>query len=1032
MSWVEDIAQLYSEDEMSLEHFGVGHDDNPPGRGSGRWPFGSGERAYQHDYDVYGRYQKLRAKGYSDVEIAKALGYYKTWEDGTPMKINGEYQGNTSLLRARMQISRARVRQENREAAIMLRDTIDPETGKLYTDTKIAQILGLPGKKPESMVRQLCDNESAAENAQRTIKAAERLKELVEKDGYINVTKGNNEALEISQDRMKVALTMLQEEGYQLQKIYVPQSGTNNHQMTTLVILCPKDAQPGDASRNRSKIRNVEEFDGTSDSEFVLRGIQDPTRVDISRVKVLYDEDGGTERDGLIELRAVRGKDGKLYPACEDLSLGNAKYAQVRIAVDASSVLKNGDRYIKGMAVYNDHLPDGIDIQVNSNKSRAEGLEEALKKMKQIKDKDGNEIGVDTDNPFGASVWQTEYKKGKLSAINIVGDTSGADKHVEGAWNEWSRNLASQFLGKQSEALIKQQLALKESEMREEFEQIKAMTNPVIKRQMLNDFAESCDAAASELKAAPLPGQRVQVILPLKTIKPNEVYAPNYDDGQTLALVRFPHTGPFETPIVKVNNKNKEALSFMKDAQDAIGMSQKTAKILSGADFDGDTVVCIPMTKKDADGGFSKTVNIKGVGNGAVVLPGMENFDPCKAYPKVEGMKVMDSRKKGIEMGVVSNLITDMSIKGCDDADKLARAVKYSMVVIDAEKHKLNYKQAEKDYDIKALKEEYQSNKDGTHGTSTLLSRAGSDTPVIQRQIWSPSKSSIDPETGEKIYKESPHAYYPEEVKVKELSPTGTWTDPKTGKVHKSKYLKDDEGKEVYKKNPETGKDLYVKTGKMIPRYQNITKMEKFKDARELMSDNPSNKERLYADFANSMKALANSSRKEWLAVELPKRDPEAAKKYAKEVSSLEVKLMDAKKNKPREQMAQLVCNQIVSARMADNPGLSKEDKKKLQGQALRQARAATGAKKHRITFSDEEWEAVQHNAISPSRLDEILKNADKDAYTQRALPKSSRISESTANRINALLNAGWTRKQIEDAGYASMATIEKVQAGKY
>lgn len=29
-------------------HFGKGHDDNPPGRGSGRFPFGSGKRPKQH------------------------------------------------------------------------------------------------------------------------------------------------------------------------------------------------------------------------------------------------------------------------------------------------------------------------------------------------------------------------------------------------------------------------------------------------------------------------------------------------------------------------------------------------------------------------------------------------------------------------------------------------------------------------------------------------------------------------------------------------------------------------------------------------------------------------------------------------------------------------------------------------------------------------------------------------------------------------------------------------------------------------
>lgn len=35
-----------------LEHYGKGHDDNPPGRGSGRYPYGSGERPHQHELNL--------------------------------------------------------------------------------------------------------------------------------------------------------------------------------------------------------------------------------------------------------------------------------------------------------------------------------------------------------------------------------------------------------------------------------------------------------------------------------------------------------------------------------------------------------------------------------------------------------------------------------------------------------------------------------------------------------------------------------------------------------------------------------------------------------------------------------------------------------------------------------------------------------------------------------------------------------------------------------------------------------------------
>lgn len=65
------------------------------------------------------------------------------------------------------------------------------------------------------------------------------------------------------------------------------------------------------------------------------------------------------------------------------------------------------------------------------------------------------------------------------------------------------------------------------------------------------------------------------------------------------------------------------------------------------------------------------------------------------------------------QMDVVSNLITDMTIKGATE-EELFRAVKHSMVVIDAVKHKLDYKQSEEDNDIESLKKKYQSKKDGT------------------------------------------------------------------------------------------------------------------------------------------------------------------------------------------------------------------------------------------------------------------------------------------------------------------------------
>lgn len=983
-----------------LMHYGVAHDEDPPGRGSGRYPFGQGNRPLQHAWEFRDRVDKLNGQGYSEKEIARMMGLYKLDNNGNPvLDAQGVPEGSIKRLRAAYQTSKNTIRTEGWEkTCIELSNTINPETGKLYTNTEIGRKLGIN----EGSVRNYIRNTGASDNARKTIEIANELKARIADGGYLDVGRGAEEHLGCSRDRLDIALEMLKEEGYGVREVYNQQVTGTMGQMTIIKTLYPPGVEYREVVKNRAQIKSVEQIDG--DRSMTMRGTQYPTEVDLSRVKVKYAEDGGTDRDGLIEIRAIRGEDGELYPACPDLSLGNAKYAQVRIAVDASSE-GLGSRYVKGMAVYNADLPEGTDIRVNSNKHT---LDKALKKMETLPDG-----SINRDNPFGTTVYQSDYIPGKLSAINIVGDVNGIDKHVEGAWNEWNRNMPSQFLSKQSETLIKQQLKLKVQEKEAEYDQIISVNNPILKQQLLIDFGEACDKAATDLKAAPIAGQRVQVLLPVPSLKDNEIYAPNYDNGQTVALVRFPHAGPFETPILKVNNGNKEARSFMKEANDAVGINHHVAETLSGADFDGDTVIVIPMTRKNSQGEFSLQTNIKGVGNGVTRLPDMDGFDPQAEYPEVPGMKVMTKKQKGIEMGVVSNLITDMSIKGCEDPKELARAVKYSMVVIDAQKHRLNWKQAEKDYNIKELKEKYQVNKDGTHGVSTLLSRAGSEIDVDQRQMG----YSIDKETGEKVYKPAPHRFYQKTDKVRLKDENG-------------KYLKDENGNYIYETWP-NGKIKKVPTGETAVRQQKVSRMSNAKNAYELLSDNPTNKEIIYADYANHMKVLGNKARKEAANIESYKVDPEAKKLYSNEVNSLNVKLSNAKKNSTRERQAQLLATQMVNIQRDENPDMDNDDLKKYKGFAINYARNATGASKDRVIFTEKEWEAVNAHAVAPSTFKDLLKNGDKSNYMDLALPKSDKISRSTANYILSLLDAGWTREEIESAGYASRSAIDAAQAGR-
>lgn len=1017
-----------------LMHFGVGPDDNPPGRGSGRYPAGSGDRPHQHSWDLKSRYDKLKSMGMSEKEIAYAMGYTKDeWDAETKTWTKA---GHIAKLRAEKEIAIANINSDEYEEVMWYYNHIDPKTGQPYKRAEIARLMG----KNESSIRSIENTKTAAADNQ-LFRAANELRAASEEKGFIDISKGAELTLGVSPDRLNTVVEVLKKEGYTTQNISIPQP-SNPNRLTTMTVLCPPGME-GQAFKHRYDVKSLEDISGI-DNVATLKGWQTPVKVDLNRVKILYDEDGGTAKDGMIEIRAKLDSQGNPIPACDDLSLGNARYGQVRIAVDCG---KDGTRYIKGMAVYNPDLPEGMDIRVNSNKSRDDGVKKALK-----------DYDEGSANPFGATVVQTYIKdsqgnpvidpktgKAKLSAIQFVGTPTDDDHdlHAEGSWGDWSRNLPAQFLAKQNLPLVKQQLKLKTLETETEYKDILSMTNTTVKKKLLLDFADQCDAAAVDLKAAPLPGQGVHVLLQSNTLKDTEIYAPNYPNGTTVALVRFPHTGPFEIPVCTVNNNDKESRKQIgKNAKDAVCISSNTANQLSGADFDGDTAIVIPMTRKNSQGGFDKVVDIKSM----QPLSGLKNFNPTAEYgeKKFQGTKYhkMTTREKGIEMGVVSNLITDMYAKGCEDLDHLVRAVKYSMVVIDAEKHKLNYKQASKDYNIDELKDIYQHNADGSHGASSLLSRSKSEISVPIRS----ERYVIDPNTGEKTYLSPKKTTKIERTKVKVEAPADYRYIDENGRAHKSKYLKDENGKDVYAtvggtiKQDKTGnyyydkgtgkdsKELWVNTGKTVDLKTKTTKMDVAKDARDLLSDNPGPIEKAYADYANHMKSIGNMARKEYARLQNSKTEkakmkinPVAKKEYAEEVASLEKKLTEAKKNKPRERQAQLLANSRINAALGDDPEKysSAEERRKLRGTMLKQARIDCGAQKTRVTFTDNEWEAIQKHAIGETKLLELLNNADSAEYTARALPRESRISPAKKQLVQAYYNAGYTYEQI-----AAMASI--------
>ena len=893
--------------EDILMHYGVK-------RRSGRYPWGSGKEPYQHSGDFLSRVEGLQKEGFSEKQIADTVGL------------------STTDLRMQIRVAKHERRQLEADRARSLRED----------GLSLNEIAKKMGYENDSSIRSLL-NENTAANKNKAKQTAEILKKELEEKGVLDVGAGVERELGVSPGVMKEALFILETEGYRHLGIGLQQP-TNVGKQTTTEIIAKTNKDDRELMRDLyadpALIKSVQNYHST-DGGATYNRLEYPQSVNSKRIEIVYGDKGGSDKDGVIELR--RG--------VEDLDLGNSHYAQVRILVD-------GTHYLKGMAMYADDLPDGVDIRFNTNKKSGTPKESVMKSIKE-----------DPSNPFGAAIkanGQTWYigsdGKKHLSAINKIKE--------EGDWDKMSKNLSSQFLSKQPIQLIKKQLDLTYKDSAAEYDEIMSLTNPTIKKKMLLDFADACDGAAVHLKAAALPRQSTQVILPLTSMKETEIYAPSYKNGEKVALVRYPHGGTFEIPVLTVNNKNKTALSVLGNVMDAVGINPRVAERLSGADFDGDQVVVIPTNSK---------VRIKST----PAFKELEHFNPKDEYPEVPGMKYMTKSETQKQMGVVSNLITDMTLKGAGK-EELIRAVKHSMVVIDAEKHKLNYKQSEKDNGIAELKEKWQGyeTSDGRQvgGASTLLSRRKQDTRVPERQ----GSGRIDPDTGKVTYKESGRTYFDKK--------TGEW-------------------------KPATTK---VKTISLVD------------DVRTLSSG--TSQENAYADYANRMKALANQARKSYLSTGNLKYDSNAATTYKKEVDHLKAQLNTAAKNAPRERQALAIANSRIKAKIQDNPGLEKDKKelKKVRQIEMENARAEVGAgsKKNQIKITDREWEAIQAGAISDSMLTQILKYTDTDRLRELATPKATQMSAAKISKAKAYAASGFTIAEIAEALGVSSSTVSKYLNG--
>ena len=921
-------------------------------RRSGRYPWGSGKDPYQHAKDFLGRIDELKRDGWVE----------------TPENIMDEFGLTTTQYRTEKALCK-----NERRAYDVAKAKSMKEDG--LTDSEIGRRMGVNESTVRSWWNQ--DSEARMNKAKETAEfLKKRLEEVSADGGMIDVGSGAELELNISKEKLNEALYLLEREGCGIYSGRFDQV-TNPGQKTTQKVLCPPGYEHKDIYQ-LDKVHSIKEYISRDGGETYEKKFNYPSSMDSKRLQIRYNEEGGLERDGVIELR--RG--------VEDLSLGNSRYSQVRILVD-------GTHYLKGMAVYSDDMPDGVDVIFNTNKKKGTPMEKVLKEIKK-----------DPDNPFGSAIkdaeqggqyWYTDSKTGerKLGLINKRAD--------EGDWTDWKDALPSQFLAKQSLSLAKKQLNLAKADKLAEFDDICSLENPTIKKYLLQKFADGCDSAAVHLQAAALPGQKYHVIVPINSLKDNEIYAPRYENGTKLALIRYPHGGTFEIPILTVNNKHQPAKDLLgTDAGDAVGITSKVAERLSGADFDGDTVMCIPTHDR---GGKVKIASKPS-------LEGLEGFDPKEKYSADEvkvdpdgtkhyfrnGKEYRGMKNTGTQMGVISNLITDMTLAGANE-DELAAAVRHSMVVIDAEKHGLDYRQSEIDNNIAALHKKYQGKSIG--GASTILSRSKGQASVIKRKgtpkVNQEGKEWYDPSKpeGALIWKTDPDAAY-----------------------------------EVTKVNKRTG-EVTVTT-----RYakQKSTKMYETDDAYSLVSDARHPMELVYADYANSMKALANRARKEMVTTGKIEYSKTANETYRAEVSSLMSKLNGALLNKTREREAQRRANVEIKNKKESDPTMKPGDIKKVSQQAASKYRSEVGAitrRKRNIDITDREWEAIQAGAISEHKLKQILDNTDIAKLRERATPRSSTsLSSAKVNRIKSMNASNYSLTEIADALGVSTSTVAKYLKG--
>lgn len=959
---MNDLSQLSDVGrEIILKHHGVK-------RKSGRYPWDPSLHLPKNYKFIEDR-DEMKKRGLSDNEIAKQMGL------------------STTVYRSKVTIAKEELKQYNMQRISKLQSE-----GMIIDD--IAKTIGTTGQTVRNYLDEIKNpNKSARAQRVQTEAVAQTLEDAVKRSKYIDVGKGVEIQMGISKEKLKSGLNALVESGeYEVHNLRIAQV-TDKNNSTPVKVLTKKGVERSEIYKNMDKVRPVEEFAINGDAR-MFQQMERPKSIGWDRVHIRYAIPEGQKGHGTNDDGAMMDGAMFLRPGVKDLNLGKASYAQVRIAV--------GDtHYLKGMALYGTEemfkgIPKGTDIIFNTNKTANKTPQEVLKELK--KNPEGG-APIDGPNPFGATVKRQNtlvdakgnpvYKSGvkdrfgnkvpEIGSINIVNE--------EGDWGSWSKALSAQFLSKQPTTVVHERLKATMKQVQDEYESIQKVTNPVIKKQLMESFVSDLESKQVHMKAAAPKGFQGHVILPVPDMKENEVYAPNYKNGEKVVLIRYPHGGRFEIPELTVNNNSVARKMISKDSPDAIGIHPKVASKMSGADFDGDTAYVIPNNK----GKFKSRDSLKE----------LKNFDPNMYADKPGTFTPITKRYQQTLMGVVSNLITDMTLQGAP-SNEIARAVKHSMVVIDAEKHKLNYKRSAEENGIDALMKRYMTHVDKVK--------------YGDLERYNPKTRRVD------------KVIDPDKLK-KDLTPGKEYTSASTIiSRHKQSVITDGYQVEVPDPKSKSGGTKMVWRNKKETYLVNMVK-----DANVFLGPNATKTEHHYADYINELKAFKNKVDSEMSGIKMPARDPKAAKIYAEEVLSMKDKVNQVKINRIKERQAQRmaeVSSKAEIARRSEDEVLKKDEISRIKQQALNKARSMVGAERTPVTITDDEWDAVQSNAVSGTLLKELVSFMDDSQLKSLATPRANKqMTDARKSKAKALLANGYTIAQVAEALGVSSSTIGKIKA---